>query len=174
VGKFFLGVLVTLIVLLGGGYIYLRLGFLSFRADQKLSSIEKSVAMSFVDASIDRHAPEQKNPVQPTEPNLIAGVSLYKDNCAACHGAPSHSEEKFGHPFYPPAPQFMKHAPEMPEYENFYIIQHGSRWTGMPAWKNTLSTQRLLLAASRNLARRGQGWTLNLRAAAYRQVRGRK
>ena len=27
----------------------------------------------------------------------------------------------------------------MPENENYYIIQHGVRWTGMPAWKATLT-----------------------------------
>ena len=27
----------------------------------------------------------------------------------------------------------------MPENQNFYIIRHGIRWTGMPAWKQTLN-----------------------------------
>ena len=27
----------------------------------------------------------------------------------------------------------------MAENQNFYIIQHGIRWTGMPAWNKTLS-----------------------------------
>ena len=27
----------------------------------------------------------------------------------------------------------------MPENQNFYIIRHGIRWSGMPAWKNVLS-----------------------------------
>ncbi len=141
--KFFLGVIVTLAVLGGGAYLYLRMGYLDLRADLQPSAFEKRNAMAFMDASTDRHAPDQKNPVEPTEANLIEGVKLYKTYCAACHGAPDHPEKKFGHPFYPPAPQFMEEAPDMPENQNFYIIQHGVRWTGMPAWKNTLSNEEI-------------------------------
>jgi mono/diheme cytochrome c family protein len=31
---------------------------------------------------------------------------------------------------------------DMPENQNFYIIQHGVRWTAMPGWKNVLSEQQ--------------------------------
>ena len=30
----------------------------------------------------------------------------------------------------------------MPENQNFYIVQHGIRLSGMPAWKETLSEQQ--------------------------------
>ena len=141
--KFFLGVVVTLVVLGGGAYLYLRLGFLDLRATLQPSAFEKRTAMSFMDASTDRHAPDQKNPIGPTDANLTEGVTLYKQHCAMCHGAPDHPEKKFGHPFYPPAPQFIKEAPDMPENQNFYIIQNGVRWTGMPAWENTLTGEQI-------------------------------
>lgn len=31
----------------------------------------------------------------------------------------------------------------MPENQNFYIIQHGVRLSGMPAWKSSLSGQEI-------------------------------
>ncbi len=31
----------------------------------------------------------------------------------------------------------------MPENQNFYIIQHGVRWSGMPAWDKTLSDTQM-------------------------------
>lgn len=31
----------------------------------------------------------------------------------------------------------------MPESQNFYIIQHGVRMSGMPAWKQALSEQEI-------------------------------
>jgi hypothetical protein len=31
----------------------------------------------------------------------------------------------------------------MPENQNFYIIQHGVRLSGMPAWKGALSEQEI-------------------------------
>jgi len=32
---------------------------------------------------------------------------------------------------------------DMPENQNFYILQHGIRWTAMPGWKNVLSDQQI-------------------------------
>ncbi len=134
--NFFIGVAATLAVLIGGSYLYLRMGFLNSRADLQPSAFEKRNPMAFMDASADRHAPDEKNPIQPTEANLTDGVKLYKTHCAACHGAPDHPERQFGHPFYPP-------APDMPENQNFYVIPHGVRWTGMPAQKNTLRNDEI-------------------------------
>ena len=34
-------------------------------------------------------------------------------------------------------------APDMPENENFYIIKHGVRWTGMPSWNKKLSDAQI-------------------------------
>ena len=32
---------------------------------------------------------------------------------------------------------------DMPENQNFYILEHGIRWTAMPGWKNVLTVQQL-------------------------------
>lgn len=83
---------------------------------------------------MDRHAPPGRSPVQPTDVNLTDGMHLYQHDCAMCHTSPQHPEKNFGHPFYPPAPDFLKDAPNMEENQNYYIIKHGTRWTAMPAW----------------------------------------
>jgi mono/diheme cytochrome c family protein len=31
----------------------------------------------------------------------------------------------------------------MPDNQNFYIIQHGTRWSGMPAWNKTLNDTQI-------------------------------
>lgn len=141
--RFLLGVVITLGVLGVGVYVYLRMGLLDTRADAGSSRLEARLAMSFLDSSADRHAPEERNPVEATQANLIEGLKLYRTNCARCHGAPDHPEQTFGHPFYPPAPNFLEEAPDMPENQNFYIIKHGIRWTGMPAWGSVLSDNEI-------------------------------
>lgn len=138
---FVLGVLATVLIGAFGTFLHLKMGYLNMRADIAPSSFESRWAMDFLDASVDRRAPEQKNPVGASESNLIEGIRLYKANCAMCHGAPGHPEKTFGHPFYPPVPQFMEEAPDMTENQNFYIIKHGIRWTGMPAWGRVLNDQ---------------------------------
>ena len=140
---FILGILFTMIVLAAGGSWCLKQGYIDFAADQKPSWTEEKLAMDAVDASTDRRAPETKNPVAPTEANIAAGAQLYLDHCAGCHGVPLNPESQFARSFYPPVPEFFKDAPDMSENQNFYIIQHGVRWTGMPAWSKMLSDTQI-------------------------------
>jgi thiosulfate dehydrogenase len=141
--SFSLGILFTLAVLLAGGYWLMKSGRVDFGADQQPSATESKLAMAAVDASTDRRAPVQDNPVQPTEENLVAGAKLYLNHCGGCHGVPSHPNSTFAVSFYPPVPGFFEDAPDMSENQNFYIIQHGIRWTGMPAWKSTLDDTQI-------------------------------
>jgi thiosulfate dehydrogenase len=142
--KFFLsGCVITLLLLAVGTYVFLSLGFFSFRADQTPSGFEQKYAVQALDASTKRHAPVIKNPVPATDANLLEAVKLYKTNCANCHGDPGDPKPIVGSSFYPPVPRFMEDAPDMPENENFYIIKHGIRFTGMPGWGNNFSDDQL-------------------------------
>ena len=140
--SFLLGVILALFFLIAGGYFLLKSGRVSFSADQEPSAVEEHLAMSAVDASTERNAPEAKNPLAADEGNLVAGAKLYLNHCAGCHGVPANPESLFGRSFNPQVPAFFKEAPDMPENQNFYIIQHGIRWSGMPAWKNTLDERQ--------------------------------
>ena len=140
---FILGIFFTLVALAGTGWWCLKHGYIDFSADQKPSWAEEKLAMDAVDASTDRRAPATKNPLMPTEANIAAGAQLYLDHCAGCHGVPSNPESQFARSFSPPVPEFFKDAPDMSENQNFYIIQHGVRWTGMPAWSKTLSDAQI-------------------------------
>jgi mono/diheme cytochrome c family protein len=138
--SFLLGVVFTIVVIIAAGIFIAKRGYIDLAADNPPSNLETHFAMSAVDASRERHAPEVKNPIPSTEENVVAGAQLYLNNCAGCHGEPSNTNSQFGRSFNPPVPQFFKDSPDMPEHQNFYIIQHGTRWTGMPSWKNTLTT----------------------------------
>ena len=136
---FFLGVIFTILAIVIGGYLIMKQGYVDFSADQRPTSTEMHFAMAAVDASTDRHASDQKNPLQPTDETLVAGAIPYRDHCAGCHGTPWNSDSQFGRSFNPPVPQFFKEGSDMADNQSFYIIQHGIRWTGMPSWKQTLS-----------------------------------
>jgi mono/diheme cytochrome c family protein len=137
--NFILGFIVALLFVGCGMYVYAEKGYLSFDADQKPSDFEEHAAMKAVDAATDRRAPDVKNPLPANEETIVAGTKLYLNHCAGCHGVPSNPESQFAKSCYPEVPSFFKDAPDMPENQNFYIIQHGVRWTGMPAWNKTLS-----------------------------------
>lgn len=135
----FAGLVVGVVLVLGGAFLYARLGFIDPRADIPVSSLESSVAMKSLDASLGRRTPEMTNPLSAEDSNLAAGMKLFQLNCAGCHGDVSHPESPMARAFYPRPPQFQKEKPDMPENQNFYLIRHGIRYSGMPAWERSMS-----------------------------------
>lgn len=141
--KFVFGFIAGLVVALLGIFLWVRLGFVNPRADVPENVLEKYVAMPSLDAAVDRRAPEVRNPLQVTDANLIAGMKTYETNCASCHGDTRRPDSMLPDALYPRAPLFVKDAPDMPENQNFYIIDHGVRLSGMPAWKKVLNEQQI-------------------------------
>jgi mono/diheme cytochrome c family protein len=140
-GKFILGILVTLAVLILGGLGLATLGFIPTHANVEPPRWERHLANSAVDASMERHAPHVTNPLPPTPENLEDGMKIYTMNCAVCHGGLDRKPASLANSFYPPAPSLVTHPPDDPEWHIFYTIRTGVRYTGMPAWDKTLSEQ---------------------------------
>ena len=134
--------IVTVILILALGLAFALMGFVNMRADNPPSKMETTLATRAMDASVARAAPKVANPVTADPANLVAGARLYSDHCALCHGDPAHPKSPLADSLNPPAPQFTNDMADMPENENFFILQHGIRWTAMPGWKNVLSEQQ--------------------------------
>lgn len=141
--NFVLGVVFALIALGVGSWLYLRLGFADLRAKAPPSWFESEISVTALHASAARQAPAGNNPVPATQANLLIGARLYRDKCADCHGRPDNPQSDYGASFYPPAPQFMKVHPHLPDRENFYIIKNGVRRTAMPAWGNVMADSKM-------------------------------
>jgi len=140
---FVLGVVATLVALSAAAYIYIEQGFVSARADVPAGTLDGWLG-SAMDASTARHAPKMSNPVADTPDALLDGAKTYGSRCSICHGSPSDKESMLGGSLNPPAPQFFgDDPPDMAENENYYIIKHGVRMTGMPAWGKLLGEEQI-------------------------------
>ncbi|HEV2490221.1 MAG TPA: c-type cytochrome [Candidatus Acidoferrales bacterium] len=140
---FIWGVFLTIVAGIGVALTVALTGRVSMRADVPPTQIETDIAVRAMDASVERNAPKVANPLKADEPTLVAGAAIYRDHCAACHGDPVHPDSPLEDTLNPPAPQFMTDSADMPDHHNFYITQHGIRWTAMPGWKNALSEQQI-------------------------------
>jgi mono/diheme cytochrome c family protein len=140
-GKFILGVIVTLLVLILGGLGFAMLGFFPTRADVTPPSLEHRLANGALDASMERHAPRVTNPLPPTDQNLEDGMKIYTMNCALCHGTLDRKPSALVESFYPPPPNLVTDPPDDPEWHIYYAIRTGIRYTAMPAWEKALSDQ---------------------------------
>jgi hypothetical protein len=75
--RFLIGVLTGVALVLLALFCYVRFGFVDPRADVQPGSMETKLAMPALDASVDRRAPSMKNPIEPTEENLLDGMKIY-------------------------------------------------------------------------------------------------
>ncbi len=139
---FVAGFVSAAVLLILGVFLYVRFGFVDPRADTPVSGLESAVAMPALDASVDRHAPEAKNPIAADSADLTAGMKIYQSDCSTCHGDLVHPEAVFADSLKPRPPQFVTDSPDMPEDQNFYIVEHGIRFSGMPSLSKVLSVQQ--------------------------------
>jgi len=141
--KVFLGAALILLLMVFAAAVVMRLGLLPVSADGSHSSLEARVMPAVLHAAVARRALYKPNPIIPTEDNLKAGTRTYKTMCATCHGTVASGPNEYGQAFYPPAPQLLGGLPQYTEAELFWIIKHGIRNTGMPAWGRMLSDEEI-------------------------------
>jgi mono/diheme cytochrome c family protein len=137
--NFIYGVVVTILVQVIGGAGLALLGLIPTNANTTPPKMEQHIAMTALDASMERHAPRVNNPLAPTDENLIEGMKIYTMNCAQCHGGLDRKPVELGRSFYPPAPNLILDPPDDPEWHVFYAIRTGVRYTGMPSWEKNIS-----------------------------------
>ena len=109
------------------------LGLLGTAANEVAPRWEKAFAHRALVAAANRRAARLQDPVPATEANLRAGLKIFKDDCAGCHGVPGKgSDTSTG--LYPPAPHFAAHPPTEPDWQLYWIVKHGVRYSGMFSW----------------------------------------
>ncbi len=69
------------------------------------------------------------------DPALVErGAGHFQGGCAPCHGAPGRSSSPIVHAMLPEPPDLAASAPSWQSEELFWIVKHGLKYTGMPAW----------------------------------------
>jgi mono/diheme cytochrome c family protein len=133
--KFLLGFVVGIVTLPAGAFAAAWLGWLPTNANATPTALEQAFAHLALDRAAARRAPHLANPIAPTEENLMAGVKLFKGDCAGCHGDPNNGEKRESENFLYPSPTvFALHPPRKPDYQLFWIIKNGVRYSGMFKW----------------------------------------
>ena len=138
-----LGAGLTLASLSISALVVVKLGLIPVGADGNHSRLEARVMPSVLHAAIARQASRQINAVTLSEDNLKSGAFTYKAMCARCHSTPQGNPSVYGQSFYPPAPQLSRGMATYTDSQLFWIIKHGIRNTGMPAWGSMLSDEEI-------------------------------
>ena len=127
------------------------LGLLSSDSVSAPPGWEEEIGERALDAALDRRAEGLVNPVPSAdEAALVAGMTLYRENCAGCHGGlrgPSHWGSSG---FYPRVPQFWQSEEHehLTPAEAFVAVRDGIRYSGMGAWNGMLSEAEMWQVAN--------------------------
>jgi mono/diheme cytochrome c family protein len=68
--------------------------------------------------------------------NIPIGVKHFAAHCAVCHGAPGVPRGEIAQGLYPQPPDLAVAAKLYSDGELFWIVKHGIKMTGMPAWND--------------------------------------
>jgi cytochrome c553 len=69
------------------------------------------------------------------DPLLVErGGGHYETGCRPCHGAPGEARNRIPDEMLPPPPYLPTTVPEWSAEQLFWIVKHGLKYTGMPAW----------------------------------------
>lgn len=69
------------------------------------------------------------------DPDRVAlGAAHYASGCAPCHGAPGEAQSLVALAMTPPPPWLPPVIPTWRPRHLFWIVQHGVKYSGMPAW----------------------------------------
>lgn len=129
------GALVMLVAAAAAAYFFG--GFYPAGADSPHWGLTERVLEAVRDRSIARAAENEVSRPRNLEDASLAlkGAAGYAEMCALCHSAPGASESLVRQGLYPKPPDFTRQS--MEPARAFWVIKHGLKMSGMPAWGRT-------------------------------------
>lgn len=148
---------VVVAAMLLGGMIYVYLGFYPVGADAPHNRLTYWFLQTVREQSIAKASKNIDVPPLDNPELLLVGGPDYNDMCAACHLKPGKMQSDMSLGLYPAPPNLStkneEHGhdhvddahgdPLQTARRRFWIIKHGIKATGMPAWGPTHDDRRI-------------------------------
>ena len=127
------------ILVIGGLALFVYEGMYDVAADTPHFPLVRRLLETIRDRSVAVRAEDITPPGDLGDPKRIAaGAGLYSEMCSGCHLAPGMDRTEISQGLYPRAPELSRGTDLSPQ-EQFWIIKHGIKMTGMAAWGVTHS-----------------------------------
>ena len=122
-------------ILAAGGFIVAASGVISIKASSGHWAITEWFLRFSMKRSIATHSLGINVPANLASQNLIVqGARHYEIGCRSCHGAPGLARPRIVRGMLPPPPDLVPRIRESNPQKLFYVVKHGMKFTGMPAW----------------------------------------
>jgi mono/diheme cytochrome c family protein len=127
----------------GGAAMFVYAGVYDIGADVPHTKPVFWLVSQLRDRSIAVRAQKITVPTDLTDPGRIkVGAGLYGNLCTSCHLAPSMKKTDLSRGLYPKPPP-LAFGTDLTPAQEFWIIKHGIKLTGMPAWGRTHSDEEV-------------------------------
>jgi mono/diheme cytochrome c family protein len=94
--------------------------------------------------SVRFHSDDDRPVPDLTDAGLLAdGLGLYHEHCAVCHGAPGVERAILGRGLNPDPPRLATEIRSWSDIELFWIVAHGLKMAGMPAFQPGLGDREV-------------------------------
>lgn len=117
-----------------GGFLVMVSGVIPLKASAGHWAVTQWFLQFSKTRSIATHTIGVKIPALDDPGMVLKGAGHYELGCAPCHGNPNRSPPRVAQHMLPPPPQLKYISAKYNAAELFYIVKHGLKFTGMPAW----------------------------------------
>ena len=136
-------VLTTVAVLVLGAAaafaLFVGTGAYNFAADEPHTAAVHSLLETMRDRSIETRAAGLQAPDLSEPKRIVQGAGNYNAMCVGCHLSPGMAESELSKGLYPAPPNLSKEKVE--PAQAFWVIKHGIKASGMPAWGKSMSDE---------------------------------
>ncbi len=130
-------ILIAGLVVILGGLAFLYSGFYDVGATAPHWAVTRWVLETARMRSIKVHAAGIEAPPGLDYPaTILIGVEHFAAHCAVCHGAPGVPKGDIATGLNPQPPDLAHASTHYTAPELFWILKHGIKMTGMPAWRD--------------------------------------
>ena len=132
--SWFLATASALLVVIAAGSLAIYAGVYNVAADIPHTGPVYWLLETARERSIAVRAADVVVPTDLDDPKRIAsGAGQYAEMCSFCHLAPGMKRTEISRGLYPRAPELRRRSHSTPA-EDFWVVKHGVKMTGMPAW----------------------------------------